>query len=88
MLARAFGRKKHEVARAGGFVKFFTFSQKRELFHRLLLRARASNGRRYTPGFNKHALASGRKSTGSELVPLKARAFKIVLNYGLRLDAK
>jgi hypothetical protein len=29
---RAFGQEKHEVARAGGFVKFGTFSQKPRFF--------------------------------------------------------
>ncbi len=80
-LAPSFGHiksEKHEIAGAGGFVKFWTFSQKRALFHRLPLRARTSNGPVYTPGFS-----SGRKSTGSEFVLLKARPFEIVQNYGL-----
>ncbi len=74
---------RHEVARAGGFVKFWRFLQKRALFHRLPRRARASNCTRHTLGFYKHALASIRKSTGSEFVLSKACTFKIVQNYGL-----
>jgi hypothetical protein len=50
-LARAFGGKKHEIAWADGFVMFCTISQKRALFHRLVLRARALNDPWYTPGF-------------------------------------
>jgi hypothetical protein len=45
-------------------------------------RARASNSPGYTPGL--HALSWGRKSTDSEFVLFKARAFKIVQNYGHR----
>jgi hypothetical protein len=36
-----------------------------------------------TMHFEKHALASGRKTTGSECVLLKACAFQIIQNYGL-----
>jgi hypothetical protein len=38
--------------------------------------------KRFTPGFEKHALAWARKSMSSKFVLLKARTFKVVQNYG------
>ncbi len=55
MLSRAFCREKHKVARAPGIVKFWSFLQKRALFHLLSSKAHAFNGPGYTPGFSKSA---------------------------------
>jgi hypothetical protein len=58
-LLRACCQGKREVAQAGGFVKFWLFSQKLALFHRLLLKACALNGLINTLGFyNSELFAS------------------------------